>query len=103
MPSGFSYSDVILLVDKWPQATEWHLDVDSGPEARDQWYSLIFNTTVTGTTVKKKYKHGKSGNNYLFLDFSVRNQDPGYRADWQWAPHQCQDMGFGPAPKLTEQ
>src|SRR5438094_764475 len=35
---GFSYSDVVLLVDKWPGQTEWHLDIDGdGNAMQGQW------------------------------------------------------------------
>jgi hypothetical protein len=92
---GFTYSDVVMMVDKWPGQSEWHLDVDTFPNAlnggsggiQGQWYRLIFNSPA-GPPYKKQYKHGKAGNNYLYLDFSVRNEDPGFKYNWQWAPHQ---------------
>jgi prepilin-type N-terminal cleavage/methylation domain-containing protein len=89
---GFSSSEVLLMGDKWPARSEWHLDTDgvpdtvNGSDIRNQWYGLIFN--CTGPPYKKQFKHGRSGNNYLYLDFSVR-QDCDYKyPDWQWAPHQ---------------
>jgi prepilin-type N-terminal cleavage/methylation domain-containing protein len=91
---GFSYSEVVLLADKWPHNTEWHLDTDGipnnvvGSDIQGQWYRLIFNAQSGTPPFKKQYKHGRSGNNYLFLDFSVQSQDPGYKFSWQWAPHQ---------------
>jgi type II secretory pathway pseudopilin PulG len=89
---GFSASDVVMMVDKWPSRSEWHIDVSGFPNvstsgARNQWYGLIFNTSES-TISKKRFKHGKTGNNYLFLDFSVRNDDPRYRQPWQHAPQQ---------------
>jgi prepilin-type N-terminal cleavage/methylation domain-containing protein len=95
----FNYSDVILLVDKWPGQPEWHLDVDgSAQQVQGQWYKLIFNSTQTVSPFKKAYKHGKSGNNYLFLDFSVRNNDPGYHQTFQCAPHQVLKLPNSPTP-----
>lgn len=89
---GFSYSEVLLMCDKWPARAEWHLDTDgvpstvNGSDIRSQWYGLVFN--CSGPPYKKQYKHGRSGNNYLYLDFSVR-QDCDYKyPNWQWAPHQ---------------
>ena len=98
---GFSYSDVLLMADKWPGQSEWHLDVDGYPSSlgsgvRDQWYKLVFNAP-SGPPYKKKYKHGRSGNNYLYMDFSVRN-DIGYKYDWQWSPHQVLEANKPPAP-----
>jgi prepilin-type N-terminal cleavage/methylation domain-containing protein len=91
---GFSYSDVVMLVDKWPGQSEWHLDVDPpGNSIQTQWYRLIFNSTQSASPFKKAYKHGRYGNNYLYLDFSVRNNDPGYKYPFQWAPHQVVNYG----------
>jgi prepilin-type N-terminal cleavage/methylation domain-containing protein len=76
----FSPSEVVIMVDKWPAQTQWHLDVqiDSGGNfygnSREQWDSLVFNITAPGQ--KKQYKHGKFGNNYLHLDMSVSNDEP---------------------------
>jgi prepilin-type N-terminal cleavage/methylation domain-containing protein len=76
----FSPSEVVIMVDKWPAATEWHLDVSFIGDAFDsafcigQWYPLVFNTP--DQTGKKQYKHGKSGNNYLHFDMSVSNDEP---------------------------
>jgi prepilin-type N-terminal cleavage/methylation domain-containing protein len=102
---GFSSSDVLLLVDKWPGRAEWHLDLIGFPSVntsgtREQWYGLIFNAPNV-EPYKKQYKHGKSGNNYLYMDFSVRNDDPRYRFNWQHAPHQFiqGDNVAPPAPK----
>jgi prepilin-type N-terminal cleavage/methylation domain-containing protein len=89
---GFSYSDVLLLADKWPARSEWHIDLDGLPNSisttscQSQWYAQIFDTT--GPPFRRKYKHGKSGNNYLYLDFSVRNDNPRYVYPWQHAPYQ---------------
>ena len=104
---GFTYSDVILVVDKWPARTEWHIDIDPFPSvdttaAREQWYGLIFNARSDVTPIKRQFKHGKAGNNYLFLDFSVRNEDPRYRFPWQHAPQQFiqgNTMPSSPPPK----
>jgi hypothetical protein len=79
----FSPSEVVIMVDKWPAATEWHLDVgydSSGNNfipstCQQQWDLLVFNIGANGNT-KKLYKHGKSGNNYLHLDMSVSNDEP---------------------------
>jgi prepilin-type N-terminal cleavage/methylation domain-containing protein len=76
----FSPSEVVIMVDKWPAATEWHLDVGFNGDAFDsayctrQWYPLVFNTGDANG--KKQYKHGKSGNNYLHFDMSVSNEEP---------------------------
>jgi len=89
---GFSYSDVLLLADKWPGRAEWHIDLDGLPSSintgscQGQWYAQIFDST--GPPFRKKYKHGKSGNNYLYMDFSVRNDNPRYVYPWQHAPYQ---------------
>jgi prepilin-type N-terminal cleavage/methylation domain-containing protein len=104
---GFTYSDVIIVVDKWPGRAEWHIDIDPFPAvnttpAREQWYGLIFNAPLTPEPIKRKFKHGKAGNNYLFLDFSVRNEDPRYRFAWQHAPQQFiqgSNMPSAPPPK----
>lgn len=90
---GFSYSEVLLLADKWPGRSEWHLDTDGVPGTVDgnglqtQWYGLVFNAPNNSQPIKKQYKHGHSGNNYLFLDFSVRNEID-YKYVWQWSPNQ---------------
>ena len=77
----FSPSEVVIMVDKWPAQTEWHLDVAfTSGDAFDintcgpQWDKLVFNRN--SPTEKKNYKHGKSGNNYLHLDMSVSNEEP---------------------------
>jgi prepilin-type N-terminal cleavage/methylation domain-containing protein len=85
----FTPSEVVLMVDKWPGETEWHLDVqytnvNSNPPAfdapfcKDQWYRLVFNDLTQGANNGKnrRYKHGKSGNNYLHFDMSVGNAEP---------------------------
>jgi prepilin-type N-terminal cleavage/methylation domain-containing protein len=76
----FTPSEVVIMVDKWPAQTEWHLDVsidvNTGTftgNSRGQWDALVFNIP---TSPKKQYKHGKSGNNYLHLDMSVSNDEP---------------------------
>lgn len=75
----FSPSEAVLMVDKWPSQTEWHLDVNVDDNtgavsgSADQWDKLVFNTTYPN---KKYYKHGKSGNNYLHFDLSVSNEEP---------------------------
>ena len=80
----FTPSEVVLMVDKWPQAPEWHLDVDWADDAlqtwnkefcEKQWDWLVFNVQNKSTD-KARYKHGKSGNNYLRFDFSVSNEEP---------------------------
>jgi len=97
---GFSYSDVILLVDKWPGSSEWHIDMDTYPDnlnnVQTQWYRLIFNSPESGSPFTKRYKHGRSGNNYLYLDFSVRSDDPRFFYPWQHAPHQVLKGTPGP-------
>jgi prepilin-type N-terminal cleavage/methylation domain-containing protein len=76
----FSPSEVVIMVDKWPAATEWHLDVQINSSGAffgncgSQWDSLVFNKA--NFTDPKRYKHGKSGNNYLHLDMSVSNDEP---------------------------
>ena len=74
----FTPSEVVIMVDKWPAQTEWHLDVQitNGTftgNSRAQWDSLVFNVPTSPT---KQYKHGKSGNNYLHMDMSVSNEEP---------------------------
>jgi prepilin-type N-terminal cleavage/methylation domain-containing protein len=103
---GFSYSEVLLLADKWPARTEWHIDLDGLPNSisttamQTQWYTQIFDST--GPPFKRKFKHGKSGNNYLYLDFSVRNEDPRYKYPWQHAPSQY-IKGNMPSPATPPQ
>jgi prepilin-type N-terminal cleavage/methylation domain-containing protein len=79
-----SPSEAILMVDKWPAQTEFHLDVqwssaystfDSG-FCVGQWDKLVFNIDPANGLTKKQYKHGKSGNNYLHFDMSVSNDEP---------------------------
>ena len=80
----YTPSEVVLMVDKWPQQGEWHLDVQASDWntyawnttfCEDQWDRLVYN--ITNKTVDKaKYKHGKSGNNFLRFDFSVSNEEP---------------------------
>lgn len=80
----FSPSEVVIMVDKWPAQTEWHLDVafDSSNNNFDpgtcttQWDLLVWNIGGNTGNTKKLYKHGKSGNNYLHLDMSVSNDEP---------------------------
>jgi prepilin-type N-terminal cleavage/methylation domain-containing protein len=80
----YTPSEAVLMVDKWPANTEWHLDVawtdaptcttwDAGTCAQ-QWDKLVFDKNTFAE--KKKYKHGKSGNNFLHFDFSVGNEEP---------------------------
>ena len=80
----YTPSEVVLLVDKWPQQGEWHLDVQASDWnsyawnatfCEDQWDRLVFNI-INKSTDKAAYKHGKSGNNYLRFDFSVSNEMP---------------------------
>jgi prepilin-type N-terminal cleavage/methylation domain-containing protein len=76
----FGPSEVVIMVDKWPTATEWHLDVGFNGDVYDlnycqtQWDPLVFNRPTVAD--KKQYKHGKSGNNYLHFDMSVSNDEP---------------------------
>jgi prepilin-type N-terminal cleavage/methylation domain-containing protein len=79
----YTPSEVVLMVDKWPQAPEWHLDVQWTDDALTQWDTtfcarqwdwLVFN--IQSPAEEAKYKHGKSGNNYLRFDFSVSNEPP---------------------------
>jgi len=81
----FSPSEAVLMVDKWPAQTEWHLDVgwtDANYATFDtnlcttQWDKLVFNIDPPAGLTKKQYKHGKSGNNYLHFDMSVSNDEP---------------------------
>jgi prepilin-type N-terminal cleavage/methylation domain-containing protein len=88
----YTPSEVVLLVDKWPQQSEWHLDVEyQDPPActtwsartvgsgmtfnEDQWDRLVYNI-LNKNTDRAQYKHGKSGNNFLRFDFSVSNEEP---------------------------
>jgi prepilin-type N-terminal cleavage/methylation domain-containing protein len=80
----YTPSEVVLLVDKWPQQSEWHLDVEcsnwntytwNAAFCEDQWDRLVFNIANKNTD-KAQYKHGKSGNNFLRFDFSVSNEEP---------------------------
>ena len=80
----YTPSEVVLVVDKWPQQAEWHLDVQcsdwntyawNATFCEDQWDRLVYN--ISNKTVDKaKFKHGKSGNNFLRFDFSVSNEEP---------------------------
>jgi prepilin-type N-terminal cleavage/methylation domain-containing protein len=79
----YTPSEVVLMVDKWPEAPEWHLDVEWNDSSltswrtafcERQWDWLVFN--IQSTAEVAKYKHGKSGNNYLRFDFSVSNEPP---------------------------
>jgi prepilin-type N-terminal cleavage/methylation domain-containing protein len=76
-------SDAVIMVDKWPANGEMHIDVSWTDAAlttfdatfcREQWDRLVFDIRPGNT--KKRYKHGKSGNNFLHFDFSVGNQEP---------------------------
>jgi prepilin-type N-terminal cleavage/methylation domain-containing protein len=81
---NYTASEAVLMVDKWPANPEWHLDVyyTDLPAAKsfdanrcaEQWDRLVFDRA--NAAEKKKYKHGKSGNNYLHFDFSVSNNEP---------------------------
>jgi prepilin-type N-terminal cleavage/methylation domain-containing protein len=50
----FSPSEVVIMVDKWPAQTQWHLDVRINGGQFDanfsegQWDSLVFNITGAG-------------------------------------------------------
>jgi prepilin-type N-terminal cleavage/methylation domain-containing protein len=78
----YTPSEAVLMVDKWPANTEWHLDVAwttpyttwNAATCAQQWDKLVFDKNSFAD--KKKYKHGKSGNNYLHFDFSVSNDEP---------------------------
>jgi len=93
-----TYSDVCLMVEKVQTLHDWHMDIRKGDKTltMQQWYQPLFGQTVTGSfdpdnpgaNNKPKYKHGRYGNNYLFLDWSVRNDEPKrYDKVNQWAPH----------------
>jgi prepilin-type N-terminal cleavage/methylation domain-containing protein len=80
----YTPSEVVLLVDKWPQQGEWHLDVQASDWnsyawnsafCEDQWDRLVYNI-INKDTDRAQYKHGKSGNNFLRFDFSVSNEEP---------------------------
>lgn len=83
---NYDNSDVLLMVEKRQNLHDWHIDVRVGNLAgtKQQWYEVLFNQDPADPGLpdsprannKPKYKHGKLGNNYLFLDFSVRNEAP---------------------------
>jgi prepilin-type N-terminal cleavage/methylation domain-containing protein/prepilin-type processing-associated H-X9-DG protein len=92
-----SYSDVCLMVEKQQTMHDWHMDIRTNKtDTQQQWYQPLFGQTVSGSFNPDspgpgnapKYKHGRYGNNYLFLDWSVRNDEPKmYDKANQWAPH----------------
>jgi len=92
-----SYSDVCLMVEKQQSVHDWHMDIRTTKiDSQQQWYTPLFGQTVSGSFDpdnpgagnKPKYKHGRYGNNYLFLDWSVRNDEPKvYDKANQWSPH----------------
>jgi prepilin-type N-terminal cleavage/methylation domain-containing protein len=92
-----TYSDAVLMTEKVQTLHDWHMDVRADKTGTmQQWYQPLFGQTVTGSfdpdnpgpTNKPKYKHGRYGNNYLFLDWSVRKEEPKmYDKANQWAPH----------------
>jgi prepilin-type N-terminal cleavage/methylation domain-containing protein len=95
---GYDVSEVVVLVEKRQNLHDWHIDVRVGDIAgtRQQWYQVLFNQDATDPGLpdnprannKPKYKHGKMGNNYLYLDFSVRNEEPRMKdPSRQGAPH----------------
>jgi prepilin-type N-terminal cleavage/methylation domain-containing protein len=95
---GYDVSEVVVLVEKRQNLHDWHIDVREGNIAgtKQQWYQVLFNQDPTDPGLpdnprannKPKYKHGKMGNNYLYLDFSVRNEEPRMKNPaTQGAPH----------------
>ena len=95
---GYDNSEVCMMVEKRQELHDWHIDVRVGNPAgtKQQWYQVLFNQDPTDPGLpdnprgnnRPKYKHGKSGHNYLFLDFSVRNEEPRMKNPAkQHAPH----------------
>jgi hypothetical protein len=69
------------MAEKQQEQRQWHLDVyASATDTRWQWYTLVLGQdnakSLTDPANKPKYKHGKAGQNYLYFDFSVRNDEP---------------------------
>jgi prepilin-type N-terminal cleavage/methylation domain-containing protein/prepilin-type processing-associated H-X9-DG protein len=93
--AGFTNSDVVFMLEKSVNRTQWHVDVFEGDAYQTGWqyYTLVLNQEVDGSgkpqpNSKPKYKHGKSGNNYLYFDWSVRNEEPKIQdPSYQLAPH----------------
>jgi prepilin-type N-terminal cleavage/methylation domain-containing protein len=91
-------ADVCLMVEKQQNVHDWHMDIRRGDRTgtMQQWYGVLYGQTVTatfdpenpGANNKPKYKHGRYGNNFLFLDWSVRSTDlKMYNPVNQWTPH----------------
>jgi prepilin-type N-terminal cleavage/methylation domain-containing protein len=95
---GYDPSEVCVMVEKRQNLHDWHIDVREGNLAgtKQQWYQVLFNQDPTDPGLpdnprsnnRPQYKHGKMGNNYLFMDFSVRNEEPKMKDPaTQGAPH----------------
>jgi len=94
---NYPYSDVLLMGEKVQTVHDWHYDIRAGDKTltMQQYYQPQYGQTVTGSfdpdkpgaNNKPKYKHGRYGNNYLYLDWSVRNEPPKFvdKAS-QWVP-----------------
>lgn len=86
---GLATSDTIFMVEKQVDRHDYTLDVgysDTGgiAKTKNDWYTILFDQDPTDAGLpdnprsnnKPKYKHGKSFINFLYLDFSVRNDLP---------------------------
>jgi prepilin-type N-terminal cleavage/methylation domain-containing protein/prepilin-type processing-associated H-X9-DG protein len=96
--AGYDNSNLVVMAEKIQNRSEYHLDPGGSLQAcRGQWYGLLFDQDANDSGLpdnprannKPKYKHGKLGNNYLFLDGSVRSEEPKMHFDpnVQKAPH----------------
>jgi prepilin-type N-terminal cleavage/methylation domain-containing protein len=94
-----TYSDVVLLSEKMANKHDWHLDMATDKYTTQyQWYRPLYGQNVPAggftdpdvvdSSNPRRYKHGRYGNNYLYLDWSVRNDEPKmYDKANQWGPH----------------
>jgi type II secretory pathway pseudopilin PulG len=103
---GIPTSDTILMTEKQQNAWDYTLDVgysDTGGMAttKSEWYRQLYGQDGSDTGLpdnprkdnKPKYKHGKSGNYFLFFDFSVRNDLPKVDLARQGTPHNHRRIG----------
>jgi type II secretory pathway pseudopilin PulG len=103
---GIPTSDTILMTEKQQNAWDYTLDVgysDAGGMAttKAEWYRQLYAQDGSDPGLpdnpkannKPKYKHGKSGNYFLFFDFSVRNDLPKWDPARQGTPHNHRRIG----------
>lgn len=95
----FEISDVVFMAEKQNHKGEWHIDLypTNSDSTMKQWYDILMGcpnptdpnlkTGAYPSNNQPKYKHGKMGMNFLYLDWSVRNEEPKVRFTYQLAPH----------------